>query len=286
MPPIRVPSIDPDNPPADPYIFGRWHKDRASLKGYLRELRLALQCPIVPKKRRGFIIFSRARSGSTLLVRLMDQLPSVWCDSEILSHAVMCPTAYAMRSAKRRTQELYGFKVLSYQIAEVQALQDPLQFFRELTQRGFAVIHLTRAHVWQALSIQVASDTSQYHVEQASEPDAKSVRRLHHVDVASFVRRLRWNLELATFERELMSEVPHLHVHYDRDLLHSEAQQQTIDSICDFLGTPRQTVRAELKKILGVTLDQIASNAEEVRGAIASLIDEGLVARSEVAEAL
>lgn len=287
MPPtIQVPRIDPRDPPADPYVFGRWHKARASLLGYASEMRLALRCPIPPKERRGFVIFSRARSGSTLLVSLLDQLQSVWCDGEILSHAVMSPTGYALRCSKRRTEEIYGFKVLSYQLAEVQALRDPLEFFRTLTDRGFAVIHLTRASVWQALSIKIASDTSQYHVAQPSEKGTKRARRLHHVDVSSFSKRLLWNQELAAFERALMAETPHLHIHYDQDLLHREAQQKTIDRICDFLETPRQPVIAGLQKILGESLDEIVSNADEVRSELRRLVDEGLIASEEVAPAL
>ena len=83
-------------PVGDPYVLGRWHKGRNSLRGYAREAivkaRLAIRAQYdMPEK---FVIFGRPRSGSTLLSRLLGQVHGLRCTGEMLNYAMVDPRGY------------------------------------------------------------------------------------------------------------------------------------------------------------------------------------------------
>mgnify|MGYP000492331937 CR=1 FL=1 len=58
-------------PVGDPYVLGRWHRDRVSARGYLLEARVALKALVVRGRPERFLILARPRSGTTLLYRLL-----------------------------------------------------------------------------------------------------------------------------------------------------------------------------------------------------------------------
>ena len=70
-------------PVGDPYVLGRWHRDRVSARGYLLEARVALKALVVRGRPERFLILARPRSGTTLLYRLLDQVPGLECDGEM-----------------------------------------------------------------------------------------------------------------------------------------------------------------------------------------------------------
>lgn len=236
-------------PVGDPYVLGRWHKDRVSAKGYVREARALAKSRLVdgapPAK---LLVFSRPRSGTTLLGQLMSQVPGIHDDRECLHHAVLAPSRFIQNRASCCTLDGYVCKFLSYQMFEVQQIQDPLSFFKDLHEAGFHLIHLRRGTYNQALSLSTAQVTSQYFLDTGA---ASKKHRDIRIEPEQFLAQVRWNLEMLSYEDQLMANFPHHLVQYERDLLNPAAQQKTINTICTDLGIQCSTVKATLQRTGG-----------------------------------
>ena len=89
-----------------------------------------LRQPDLPKKK--FIIFGWGRSGSILLVSLLDSHNKIHCDGEILHNPVLSPHLQIKLCASRCHKPIYGFKLLTYQIKQVQQIKKPCKFVRQL----------------------------------------------------------------------------------------------------------------------------------------------------------
>ncbi|MGI3212801.1 hypothetical protein ACROSR_17015 [Roseovarius tibetensis] len=250
-------------PVGDPYVLGRWHKHRASAKGYVKEAlakaRSRLADSVPPAK---LLVFGRPRSGTTLLGQLMGQVPDIHDDRECLHHAVLDPLKFLQNRARCCKAKGYVCKFLSYQMFEVQRIQDPLAFFEHLHDVHFHLLHLRRHTYDQALSLSTAQVTSQYFLD----PSASYEKRLDiRIEPERFLAQVLWNLEMLSYEDQLMSNFPHLVVQYENDLLNPVAQQKTIDTICTDLGIRCGTVKATLQRTGGTNGKFRVTNEDELK---------------------
>src|SRR4051794_949293 len=94
-----------------------------------------------------FVIYCRGRDGSTLLVDLLNQLPGVHCDGEILHARVLASWLYVQACESIASGEVYGFKLLSHHLTHVQRVSDPAAFLRRLDSSGYKIIHLRRENM-------------------------------------------------------------------------------------------------------------------------------------------
>ncbi|WP_339950878.1 hypothetical protein [uncultured Albimonas sp.] len=252
-------------PIGEPYRIGRWHRDLFARHGYVHELGAAVKRAL--KGRRDgprFVIYGRARSGSTLLVKLLEQIPDIHCRGEALHFGVLGPRAHLNRLADLRKAPVHGCKLLSYQLVEVQRMRSVGAFMQGLAEDGFVLIHLTRGTLAQATSLSVAQQTDRYHAARESISSRAPVR----LDPETFVRQTRMQLGLLEMERAALAGLPTLEVRYERDLLPAEAHQGAVDRICARLGARSQPVRSPLRKLLPIRFEEVVANADEVREAM------------------
>lgn len=252
-------------PVGDPYVLGRWHRDRVSARGYLLEARVALKALVVRGRPERFLILARPRSGTTLLYRLLDQVPGLECDGEMLHYAVLRPRGLLDSLAGRSRARVYGCKLLSYQMFEVQKIR-PEPFFEALHRDGIRLIHMQRNTFSQSISLSTAQGTGEYHAAA----DAAGTRTEITLDPDRFVQMVRWNLAMLDYERQLLAPYPHLVVDYDRELADGARHQSAIDRICGWLGHPTGPVRADLGR-MGAR--NVVVNRDALR---ARLLAEGL----------
>lgn len=100
-----------------------------------------------------FIVFGRGRSGSYALQTLLNSLPNVRCDGEILARHVLFPYTYILAKCAYSKANTYGCKILTPHIKWVQNLTDRDNFIRYLNEQGFKIIYLKRENVlFHALS--------------------------------------------------------------------------------------------------------------------------------------
>ena len=228
-----------------PYVLGRWHKDRASWRGYAFEARVFAKSLTMRTHPGKFLMVGRPRSGTSLLRGLLNQVENLHCDGEVLHHAVLAPHAFLNRLAGIKQAKVYGSKFLTYQIFEVQKIADIPGFFQGLLADGYTLVHVRRDTFDQSLSLTVAQESSRYHIQAG---DAGETRRLT-IDPELFARQIRHNLAVLDWEDRLFSELPHLSVQYETDLRRPEQHQPTIDRLCAGFGIAPTPVQANLSRV-------------------------------------
>lgn len=231
-------------PVGDPYVLGRWHHDRATWKGYVFEARVFLKSLVQRNDTARFLMLGRPRSGTTLLYRLLNQIPDIHCDGEVLHHAVLDPRGFLNRLAGIKSNRAWGCKLITYQMFEVQRIPDHRAFLEGLVDDGFRLIHIRRRTWDQSLSLSVAQASDQYHIRDQGRAQ---IRHLS-LDPARFVDQIRWNLAMLDYETRLLADLPHMDVDYEADLKHPADHQPTVDRICNGLGLPSAPVAADLAR--------------------------------------
>jgi len=254
--PLRDHPVFSIPPIGDPYRFGLWHQDRASLKGYAFEARISLKSLARRGDPRKFLILGRPRSGTTLLQRLLNQVEGLRCDGEVLHHAVLRPVDFLDRHARTRDTAIAGAKIISYQMFEVQRIPDHGAFLAALAARGFRFIHIRRNTYKQCLSLSTAQETQHYHAALGQ----GGASRAFALDPDRFERQVRWNLAMLDYEEKLLAPHDPLVIHYDRELRDAPGHQACIDRICRWLDHPSSPVHADLERTSART--EITNQAE------------------------
>lgn len=235
-----------DIPPIGaPYVLDRWHKDRSSFSGYAFEARVFAKSLLVRNTPRKFLMVGRPRSGTNLLRDLLNQVEGVHCDGEMLHHAVLAPQAFLNRLAGIKRAKVYGSKILTYQIFEVQPIADVAGFFEALIADGYTLIHVRRDTFDQALSLTVAQAANTYHIAANEERQTRTLT----IDPDHFAHQIRHNHAVLAYEDRLFSELPHIGVRYEDDLRRAEQHQPTVDRLCTALGIAPTPVKARVSRV-------------------------------------
>lgn len=259
------------HPPVDTtLVAGRWHRGMVSPYGVWTEAKVLVSAltrasnPDIHK----FLIISRARSGSTLLTRLLNDHPDVRCGRELLARRVLSPVRYLNNLALKSPTAAYGSKLLSYQMVQVQRFADPVEFLQQLADTGFRFIHLERNTFSQTLSLAMAQSTKTFHQHTNAAKGPQPAQAPKDIDIEDFIRRLKWNDLLLRYEHHCLEGFKPFHVSYE-DHLHDGAKQQaTADLIFDWIGVPSAPVQSGLRKILPPDPSRTIANYEALASAI------------------
>ena len=225
-----------------------------------------LLLPGLKRPDRRFVIFAQGRSGSTLLADLLNSHPGVYCADEILTWQRRDPARYALACSVGHKADTYGFKVKIYQLTEAQQIASPNAWLRDMHAQGWAVLQLRRRNVLrQALSSMVAEQRRVYHEEgQTSQPQPVLI------DIDDLLQRTQRRVTTQHEEDQALQGVPHESFVYEDDLLRPETHQATADRAFGFLGLASVPVTTGLRKIADRPLEQVVTNAQAVRAAVAS----------------
>jgi hypothetical protein len=229
-------------------IYGRYglHPDAFKTRSLKMEMRVWAKSLLRNDRPKPFVIYGRPRSGTSLLVHLLQQVPDVRCEGELFHFRLISPTGFTRRLPKRAgpTVRAFGFKIISYQLMEIQRIRRPLAFFDRIGRQGYGVLHLTRNTWDQTLSLAKAQTSGVFFSKDGE-------TRLLRIDPARFLALLQWNEDMLDYERAVMAHVPHFPVDYDRDLVVSARHQSTVDRICDHLGVASAEVAAAMRRTGG-----------------------------------
>ena len=215
-----------------------------------------------------FVIFSRGRTGSTLLIDLLRCHQMIHCDAEILSHRliVTSPWTFVHSRARLFSSQAYGFKIrpTHYDTQRI----SPSKFIERLQAEGWRFIHLTRRNPLRtALSNVRIAQTGTVHKKLGGEPAGEA--RVHVRPDDLLVRLGRVENEMR-MEADLLAPFPRLQLMYEDDLLPETARQPALGRAFDYLGLPSADVSTQFVRLSTDRLQDSVENygelAEALRG--------------------
>jgi len=209
-----------------------------------------------------FIIFGLGRSGSTLLVSLLNANPKIHCEGEALIHKVQNPFLFTKCRQAFSTKEVYGFKLLLYHLIDVQEIDKPAKFISRLLKEGFKLIHLKRQNILrQVLSGMYARHLGTFHMFSGNENIAKDKMT---IDIDRLLNKLKSTEKKGMSEVNILRNLPHISFTYEEDLMNQESQQATVDKITEYLEIPTSEIHTDHMKIAPNRFEDFIENAEEL----------------------
>ncbi len=232
------------------------------LFGYIQELIFFIKSSVKKgtRKKIKFVIFARGRSGSTLLLSLLNSDPKVNCEGEILNHRVLSPDKLINRRCSLASKEIYGFKLLSYQLRTVQKINDPHTFLRELNLKGFKIIYLRRENLLRhALSKAYANHTNRWHAKSivSNLPKMK-------IDVHQLFQSIQESERLEKFETDVLKGIPHFSMTYERNLENPDTHLETVRKIADFLEIQLSSPVTSFVKLSSNDFEDFIENSSQM----------------------
>ncbi len=219
-----------------------------------------------------FVVFGQARSGSTLLVRLLQSHPQIQCDGEIFGRDRWrrgvrkplgklikgFPEPYLFWKSTMSRRDAYGFKLLVNQIAT------PSRTIRTIHERGWQIIHIQRRSLFdQALSLTVASLTNRWgDFTETRQGDTVSITiplEEMFVKVQQCVNT-RWKIHQA------LTDIPHIQVTYEDDLLEEAARNRICGTIFEVLTIDPRPVSTEKQRSWNRPYSELVVNYDEIKG--------------------
>jgi len=204
-----------------------------------------------------FVLFSRGRTGSKLLVQLLNSHPAVRCEGEVLNGFFwgaigqrlllpLCkrqPLPLLYYRAARSGAQAWGCKLFANQCSQ------PRQVVTGLARRDWRIVHLWRRDLLsQALSLEVARATGRWH-RQLNRPEGATGVVLDPEAVRLSVAEM-----LVQHERyqQLLQGIPHREVIYEDHLADPLRRDHAMRELLAWLGLPD----APLTTTLATTWEQ------------------------------
>lgn len=208
-------------------------------------------------------ILATGRTGTELLVDLLDDHPDIRCESEILRR----PTASAWRLIRGREAiarlqgyDAYGFKAVVNQFHSIRPRGRVDLFLRRLDRAGYQLVHLKRRDLLrQAISHMRAEQMDEYHFRSGS-----GERLVITADIPDLFWKMRWIEHHEKVLTGLLAEIPHRALCYEDDLEQPDDRDRTIRELQAALGVEPRGVATGLRKIGGRTLADDVTNLDEI----------------------
>lgn len=239
--------------------------------GYVFEVGTYISLIFKPKTRpkEKFVIFGTGRSGSTLLVSLLNSNSNVFCDNEIYHRRVFFPGLYRNARSLLGNKEIYGFKCLTYHIGKILKVkrEEQSDFLRKLSDEGYRIIYLQRENaVRQALSNLYARHRNQFHSN--STVMTKNEDKKMTVDLSEFNDWVEGLQRQSKREESLLDGIPHLKLFYERDLADPASHVETLKKLSEYLSVTFELPETELQKVTPKKLSTFIKNHQEVENFI------------------
>ena len=235
----------------------KYHKE-SIIRSFINDLSYVFK-PECEKKSK-FVIFGRGRSGSTVLVSLLNTLNGVYCDGEVYNVNALLPKARLRRACYFSDYQIYGFKLLSYQLFRY-SYKYQMHFLSYLLNNGFKIIYLKRENLLMHAVSNVRAREFRFHSKDSNENLEKKIT----VDLSVLMYWLELSEMRERKEESLVSSIPHLRLKYEENIENPAKHKETSDTVCDFLNISRGEVATQYKKISPLRLEDSIENYQEIK---------------------
>lgn len=216
-----------------------------------------------------FVVFAQGRTGSSVLVDLLNSHPQIKCMGEILNpnfrignnsygYMVWFPRWFINGLSKLNNAGSFGFKVKIYQIDKQPFIGSTREFMDYLEANNWKLIYLYRENVFEhALSTIVAEMTSTYHLKNEMKVDK------FKLDLDRLVYLMRERETFRNREVEELEGRSYFTIEYNNDL--NENLERTLSDLQLYLGCKHHKLNTNLKKIVPKDYNKLIENYEEVK---------------------
>ncbi len=209
-----------------------------------------------------FVVLAQSRSGTHLILDLLNSHPDIQCDKDVFKYHLPKLLSYQryFHNRSRNSGALcYGFVMHPTRIPKLNDIESDTFLYR-LHNAGWKLIYLKRRNILrQAVSWEIAKSSQVWHVSKSERTQAK-----HHINCQDLIRRIR--LREIDLEREklYLQGVPFIELVYERDLLHRDQHQTTLNRLFAHLGLPPHPVDNNLSRTGSDLLQDLIENYSEV----------------------
>ncbi len=214
-----------------------------------------------------FIILGQPRTGTTLVVSLLNSHPAITCDGEILNPELRYfnrnilrlsrwfPDPFFLNRRHRGGTSVYGCKLLVYQLKWFESA------LLRLHRQGWSVVHVTRKDVLRSAFSDAIARAMKYWHRRRSEPvPGYRVDIPPRVIMAQLDKREAWS----RLETRVLDRIPHTRLCYEDDLIKPEFWQAGIERVLTFLNIPSGPVSSDLVPTDDRKLREIVSNLDAI----------------------
>jgi len=210
-----------------------------------------------------FLILTSGRSGSELLVTLLNSHPQITCDGELLLTRRVWPERFMegrAARARRGGKTAYGIKALPAHFLDVQHLEDPWGFPRHLADKGWKMIRLRRANrLHQAIS-SVRANQTQWHYRRG-EAGAFQPIRMDPNQVVATMYVIEWTENQID---EMFKGLDYVDLYYENDLEDAASQAVTVTNISEVIGVPPAPTSTDLVRVNPRQTRDMVTNYDEI----------------------
>ena len=220
------------------------------------------------KQKTKFIIFGQGRSGSNLLVDLLNSHPDIYCDRELLNKSRLkrkykfirpliyaFPYKYIATHLRKHSENIYGFKLMYHQIRKYRG------FLTKLSDDGWKIIHIQRKDTLkQAFSGIIARKKGSYVRKAGIEIDSAKV----YIDPIDVVKSLKVRTRALEYEMKALQGLKYLDVVYENDLAESSLWGKSTKRVFNFLNVGPVEVHTSMLKTDDRTYEERISNYQEI----------------------
>lgn len=182
-----------------------------------------------------FIILTRSRTGSNLLLSYLNVHPNILAEHELFQRPVKKPIAKVLRKLFRRypkSIKAVGFKIFyNHPLGE----DNPYLWNTLINMRDLHVIHLKRRNILRTLlSLKLALQSEKwvkYHSDSNDSITNKTVSFDFDSLEAGFTQTRQWEIK----GDEMFKDHPIITIYYEELV---ENPEETVSKVTDFLGLP------------------------------------------------
>jgi len=214
------------------------------------------------KRKSRFVIFGPGRSGSTLLVKLINSNSEVFCDMEELRLPRLFPLKYIDYRSKSdvSSKPVYGFKMQHNHLA-LQGLKNEEAVIKYFRENDWKFIFLWRKNILrQALSLEIARERGVWFVSDPNK-GLDTVTISPH-KLLSLMTQINNSHDIY---RSLLQTSKYLELVYEDDLFDIVRQKVAMTKIAVFLDVYDEfEISPDIRKTVGRNLSASVKNWSEI----------------------